>query len=65
MTDQARMDGKAKIITEYVYPPIPDRRFDWSAVRDGYEPGNPIGWGNTEREAVIDLLDNEDAYNDH
>ena len=46
-----------KIITEFVYPPIPNRNFDWSAVTDNYEPNDPIGYGKTEREAINDLLD--------
>jgi hypothetical protein len=45
-----------KIHTEFVYPPIPIRQFDWSAVTDNYEPGCPIGYGPTEREAIDDLL---------
>ena len=45
-----------KIITEHVYPPIPDRRFDWAATLDGYEPGDPHGEGPTENAAVADLL---------
>ena len=27
----------SKIITRNVYPPIPDRRFDWCAYHDGDE----------------------------
>ena len=46
-----------RIITRNEYPPIPDRRWDWSAVTDDYEPGQPIGWGLTEQEAIADLLD--------
>ncbi len=45
-----------KIITTHDYPPIPVRMFDWSAHRDGYEPGDPIGTGATEAEAIADLL---------
>ena len=48
-----------KIVTTYVHPPIPVRQFDWSAVRDGYEPGAPIGWGSTEQAAIDDLLQEE------
>jgi hypothetical protein len=49
------------IRTEYVFPPIPDRRFDWSAVDDdtydGAEDSHcPIGHGATEQEAIDDLL---------
>lgn len=48
------------IITEFVYPPIPIRTIDWIAYRDGWEPGLPCGNGETEREAILDLLDTED-----
>lgn len=48
---------KLKIRLEYVYPPIPDRRFDWSAVLDGYEGGDPQGSGPTKWDAVRDLID--------
>jgi hypothetical protein len=50
-----------KIITTFDYPPIPDRRFDYSAVRDGYDLGNHIGRGPTRAAAVLDLLDLEDG----
>jgi len=47
-----------KIRTDFVYPPIPLRQFDWCAVDDDtYEPGCPIGWGATESDAVADLLE--------
>lgn len=41
------------------HPPItgPTGPFDWSAVTDSYEPGDPIGYGHTEQEAVVDLLE--------
>ena len=53
-----------KIRTEFVYPPIPIRQFDWSAVDDDtYEPGCAIGTGATELEAVKDLMQQlEDDY---
>lgn len=44
-----------KIITVNVYPPIPDRRFDWCAYHDGEEELNRGGWGRTEAEALEDL----------
>jgi hypothetical protein len=47
----------AKIITSHDFPPIPDRRFDWSAYLDGYEPGAPLGRGPTEESAIADLLE--------
>jgi len=48
------------IVTSYIFPPIPDRRFDWQAVFDDYD-GAPdsgpqlIGHGRTENEAILDL----------
>ena len=55
--------------TKYDPPPIPDRRFDWSAVHDDYDGAedsgsrNHIGYGQTESEALADLgrLDQERA----
>lgn len=57
-----------KIHTEFVYPPIPDRSFDWSATFEGYD-GAPIdydtpsrdliGRGPTELAAIADLLQQE------
>ena len=44
------------IKTSFVYPPIPVRDFDWQAVVDGYEPGDAIGHGSTEDEAIAALL---------
>jgi hypothetical protein len=51
-----------KIKTEHVYPPIPDRSFDWSAIDDDtYDgPGSPVGRGATEAEAIADLLSKKD-----
>ena len=50
-----------KIVTNFVYPPIPDRRFDWSAVTEDYDGAEdahcPVGWGRTEAEAIADLLE--------
>jgi len=44
-----------KIITSYIYPPIPFRGMDWVASFDGQEETN--GFGRTEQEAINDLLD--------
>ena len=49
-----------KIITEFIYPPIPDGRWDWVAIRDGYEPGDMIGRGPTEADAIRDLIAQEE-----
>jgi hypothetical protein len=50
-----------KIITTFDYPPIPDRRFDYSAVRSSYDLGSYIGRGPTPQAAVLDLLDMEEG----
>lgn len=47
----------ARIIrTEHVYPPVPSRKYDWRATFDGYDPGDAMGAGATEAEAVANLL---------
>ena len=48
-----------RIITSYDFPPIPDRRYDSSAIREDYDEGDLIGHGRTEREAIMDLLNQE------
>jgi hypothetical protein len=45
------------IQTSFVYPPIPVRDFDWQAYVEGYEPGDALGHGATEEEAITDLLE--------
>lgn len=42
----------------FIYPPIPLRQFDWSAIDDDTYDGEgcPIGYGATEDEAIADLL---------
>ena len=47
-----------KIKTVCVYPPIPDRRFDWCAFYDGEEEAGNYGQGATEAEAVADFIEN-------
>lgn len=45
-----------QIVTRYCPTPIPDRRFDWSAVTINYDLGSPVGFGRTEAEAINDLI---------
>lgn len=45
-----------KIITEYVYPPIPVRLWDWAATFENYEAGDFVGTGPTEHDAIANLL---------
>jgi hypothetical protein len=60
-----------KIETDFVYPPIPDRNFDWSATLDGYDgapdsmgPRSLIGRGPTEVSAIAHLLEQLDEQGD-
>ncbi len=51
-----------KIRTDYVFPPIPSRNFDWAAYDDetycGCEECHcPMGRGPTEQIAIDDLLE--------
>lgn len=48
------------IITRWVNPPIPERGFDWCATFEGYEPGEPIGYGRSEQDAVSALFDSRE-----
>lgn len=43
--------------TTHICPPIPSRDFDWCAINDGYESGDPIGYGRTQQEAIDNLLE--------
>lgn len=56
------MSAFPRVITTFVYPPIPIRRFDWQASYDGDEPndagGMATGHGATAAEAVVDLIEN-------
>jgi hypothetical protein len=47
-----------KVRTNFEYPPIPVRSFDWSAIDDEtYDGvGCPVGHGATEQQAINDLL---------
>lgn len=44
--------GNWTIKTEFIYPPIPDRRSDWMAWIDGMEESGVYGLGPTELEAI-------------
>ena len=44
--------------------PSLERIYDWSAVRDGYDAGDPIGYGKTAEEAIADLKKEESERND-
>ncbi len=45
-----------RIVTSFVYPPIPWRHCDWCAYDDARgADSSPYGWGATEAEAIADL----------
>lgn len=57
-----------EIVITYVYPPIPWRNFDYQATWDGDEPDDD-GWmlhghGRTPLEAIVNLLDGTEDYED-
>ena len=39
------------------YNPKYTPELDWEAYLDGYEPGDPLGLGATEQEAIKNLMD--------
>jgi hypothetical protein len=56
--------GMMKIKTSFWAKPIPDRRFDWSAIDedtyDGTEDSGTrgqVGFGATEQEAIAELME--------
>lgn len=54
-----RINGK-RVHVEHVYPPIPERQYDYLATFDGYEPGDLMGYGRTAVEAVTALKEQDD-----
>lgn len=56
------MSHSKQILTEHVFPPVPSRQYDWSAIyADTYEPGGPIGRGPTEQAAIDNLLEQNES----
>lgn len=43
------MKEPRKIVTRFVYPPIPDRSNDWCAFPDGEEEAGGYGWVRRNR----------------
>jgi len=50
------MDKERKIVTTYLYPPIPTRDHDWCAHYEGEEEAGGYGYGATEAEAIADFI---------
>lgn len=50
--------SRIQIKVSELFPPIPIRRFDYSAVdASTYDLGEPIGYGATPQEAVAELFE--------
>lgn len=56
--------ARMKIVTNHDFPPIPDRRWDWSAIDSNTYDGaddssnrNQVGHGATEQEAIDNLME--------
>jgi hypothetical protein len=50
------------VVTSHIYPPVPDRSWDWSAHyanHDDPEHRN-YGWGPTAADAILSLLNQYD-----
>lgn len=45
-----------QIITSFVYPPIGTRSHDWCAYYEDHVEDGDYGWGPTEEEAIVDLI---------
>jgi hypothetical protein len=49
---------QGKVITCFVYPPIPTRGNDWCAYPDNEVENSAVyGWGRTEQDALDDLAE--------
>ena len=44
-----------KIISSFIHPPIPSRKYDWESVFEDYDEGDLIGHGETKQESIKDL----------
>lgn len=55
--EEMRAITPRKIVTDYECPPLPYRSVDWAAYFDDVGPeDSPIGRGETEWDAIADLL---------
>ncbi len=49
------------VLTHYIAPPVPTRVYDWMAVSDDFDEGDPTGYGPTELAAIADLMTKQGA----
>lgn len=55
-TEGERSPKLPPIRVYYDPKPVPDEAHDWVAYFDGFEPGEPIGYGATRDDAIAALL---------
>jgi hypothetical protein len=56
------VESKLKIRTDYWADRLgASDKWDWSATSDNYEPGDPVGYGRTELEAIADFEEKIEA----
>jgi len=48
------------IVVTFYAPPIPWRGADYCATREGYDYLDPLGYGETEAEAIAALIEMEE-----
>ena len=51
--------SKSEIVTDYDFVPGPTRSYDWAAYRADWDLGDPMGYGETEEDAIEDLKELE------
>jgi hypothetical protein len=52
-------ESAVKIITQHMSIPVPDTNCNWVAVFDNWEFGDCMGYGKTEDEAIVDLMEKQ------
>jgi hypothetical protein len=55
----AAVNDIADIVVSFMFPPIGSTYYRYSATREGYEPGDCIGYGETPERAIEDLMQQE------
>ena len=45
------------LVVDFIYPPIPNRNFDWCVYVDGEEEAQEYGYGATREAAVADFFE--------
>ena len=56
--DLRAAEDRSPVQVDFVFPPIPERCWDYAAYRDP-DPGNPVGRGPTPFDAINHLIEKE------